>query len=366
MASIRRRESGKRVSWQVRWYGPDGKLKSRTFGTQREAKAYRAKIETLGAVARPRGAGDRLRLGEALNNWLQANEDRWRAKTQVINTGAAAHMESINNVRLDRLTPEMVNESVQDLSPYVARQAVNAVKGAVKHAQSLGYEVVPATANMSSPRPPERRQRALSVEEVEALANEIGGNHGEIVRLLAYTGLRVGELAGLEIRDYDSTRGRLAVVRAVSWATGGAVVGAPKTDAGQRVVPVIGVAREIIERRIEENLSNDQSPHSPLILGPRRGMRWNPNNWRRDAGWNDALLALGMGRVRLHDLRHTYASIVRRSGADIYVLQKVLGHREIATTIDRYGHLYDDEIDVLGSTLDSVVRVSHGHSMATN
>lgn len=364
MASVERRElpSGS-VSWRVRWYDAAGKLKSRSFKTQREARKYRASVETLGAAGRPRGAGDRLTVREALDLWLQVNEDRWTEKTRVINASAAGRLDEIKSARIDKVTPELARESVSHLSAHVARQSVNALKGALRHAQSLGYEVLPATVSMSSPRPPETRQRALSIDEVERLANEIGGYHGEIVRLLAYTGLRVGELAGLEVRDFDPDRGRLSVVRAVSWPKGGAIVGKPKTRAGQRTVPVTGTARSIVERRIAERPEEDRHPYAPIVLGPRRGGRWNPNNWRRDAGWNDALVKLNLGRVRLHDLRHTYASLVRKSGADIYVLQRVLGHREIATTIDRYGHLYDSEIDDLGSALSKALDSWHDQNM---
>ena len=116
---------------------------------------------------------------------------------------------------------------------------------------------------------------------------------------------------------------------------------------------MIGAARSVIERRIAERPEGDRHPYAPLVLGPRRGIRFDPNNWRRDAGWKAALDALGLGRAKLHDLRHTHASLVPRSAADIYVLQKVLGHRESATTIDRYGHLYDNEIDELGASLEA-------------
>lgn len=364
MASIERRElpSGN-ISWRVRWYDGSGRLKTRSFKTQREARKYRTGVESVGAAERPRGAGDRITVGEALDLWLAVNEERLTEKTRVVNASAAGRLSSIAAVRVDRATPEAVREAVSELSPHVARQSVNAVKGALRHVQGLGWEVLPSTANMASPRPPETRQRALSIDEVEAVADEIGGHHGEIVRLLAYTGLRVGELAGLEVRDYSPHRGRIKVVRAVSWPKGGAVVGRPKTKAGEREVPVIGAARSIIERRIAERPEEHQHPYAPIVLGARRGSRWNPNNWRRDAGWNRALDSLNLGRVRLHDLRHTYASLVRRAGADVYVLQRVLGHREIATTIDRYGHLYDDEVDELGNALNQALDTWHVQSM---
>lgn len=104
-----------------------------------------------------------------------------------MNRSAAGHLSSIANVRVDRVTPEIVRGAIENLSPHVARQAVNAVKGSLKHVAALGYEVVPVTVMMPSPRPDDTGQRALSISEVEAMAERIGLPHGEVVLLLAYT-----------------------------------------------------------------------------------------------------------------------------------------------------------------------------------
>ena len=70
----------------------------------------------------------------------------------------------------------------------------------------------------------------------------------------------------------------------------------------------------------------------------------------------------GVGQIlladRLHDLRHTCASLAIAAGADIKVLQRMLGHASAALTLDRYGHLYDDAGDDLADRLDALL----GHS----
>lgn len=347
MASIRRRATPRgTVSWQVRWYAVDGSLRSRSFPTQREARAYRNKVEASGPVGRPHGAGNQLTLGTALEAWIDHNETNWRPKTKSVNASSAKTLEPLAHTRIDRLTPEAVTAVTDHLGPHVGRQAINAVKGALKLAQNRGFETVPVTVTMPVPRPPKGSQRALSSQQVETLAEAIGPSHGDVVRLLAYTGLRVRELGGLEIRDYDDSRQRLCVRRA-SPHNGGTEL---KTPAASRSVPVIPAIRTIVEQRIQNRPEEDRHPFAPLVRGPRGGI-WNSSNWKRDAGWSEALQSLDLGRVRLHDLRHTFASLVRRSNADIYVLQKVLGHEQIATTLDTYGHLYDDEIDELGAAL---------------
>lgn len=363
MASIRRRETANRtVSWQVRWYAVDGSLRSRSFTTQREARAYKNKVDAIAPAGRPRGAGSQLTLGSAIEAWIDFYKSKWRSKTLSVNVSAVKALKPLANTRVDRLTPDAVTAVTDPLGPHMGRQAINAVKGALKLAQSRGFETIPATVALPSPRPPKGSQRALTGEEVELLAKTIGPPHGDVVKLLAYTGLRVRELAGLEIRDYDEYRQRLNIRRSAPH-NGNTEL---KSPAAHRSIPVIPEVRRIIERRIEDRPEAERHPYAPIVQGPRGGT-WNSSNWRRDSGWSSALNVLGLGRVRLHDLRHTFASLVRRSNADIYVLQKVLGHEQIATTLDTYGHLYDDEIDDLGAALTRSLNAQsspYGQNMA--
>lgn len=57
--------------------------------------------------------------------------------------------------------------------------------------------------------------------------------------------------------------------------------------------------------------------------------------------------------VRIHDLRHTCASLAISSGANIKVVQKLLGHKTAVLTLDRYGHLYPDDLDAVATAFDS-------------
>ena len=57
--------------------------------------------------------------------------------------------------------------------------------------------------------------------------------------------------------------------------------------------------------------------------------------------------------VRLHDMRHTCASLAIRSGANVKVVQRLLGHKTATLTLDRYGHLYPDDLDAVATAFDS-------------
>jgi len=61
----------------------------------------------------------------------------------------------------------------------------------------------------------------------------------------------------------------------------------------------------------------------------------------------------GCGGVRLHDLRHTCASLAIRSGANVKVVQRLLGHKSAVLTPDRYGHLFPDDLDAVAQAFDA-------------
>jgi integrase len=58
--------------------------------------------------------------------------------------------------------------------------------------------------------------------------------------------------------------------------------------------------------------------------------------------------------MRVHDLRHTYASLSRRAGADLRLLQKAMGHASITVTAHTHADLFDDELDNIAAALDSL------------
>jgi integrase len=67
-----------------------------------------------------------------------------------------------------------------------------------------------------------------------------------------------------------------------------------------------------------------------------------------------AIAKVGRERLRVHDLRHTYASLSRRAGADLRLLQKAMGHASITVPAHTYADLFDDELDNIAAALDSL------------
>ncbi|HEY1344678.1 MAG TPA: tyrosine-type recombinase/integrase, partial [Streptosporangiaceae bacterium] len=116
---------------------------------------------------------------------------------------------------------------------------------------------------------------------------------------------------------------------------GGALYVDTLTNHRARTVPLVTELVPIIDR-----WSAGKEPQAWLFAAPGGGPL-RESNWKRSVGWRAAKVAAGVPDVRVHDLRHTAASLWLAAGADPKVVQRVLGHATAAMTMDLYGHLVD-------------------------
>lgn len=207
---------------------------------------------------------------------------------------------------------------------------------------------------------PEAEHVYLTYDQVEILADAAGTLRTKyerptaaaavnkvLILLLAYTGLRWGEAAALRIGRVDLEKRRIRVATTFYEVGGVQNEGLPK-NGKPRTVPIpaslVPELRAIIGRREE----------SELLFTTSRGQSLRANNWRVrefNAGVTAAKLD-GLG-LTPHKLRHTAASLAIAAGADVKVLQQMLGHSDSAMTLNVYGHLFPDRLDEVADTLDA-------------
>jgi integrase len=180
----------------------------------------------------------------------------------------------------------------------------------------------------------------LSIEEVSALVEACAGRYRDLVIVLAYTGLRWGELAGLQTRDIVEVPSvGLRLQRAVLAGRGQRHLFVDSLKNHQaRTVPLTGGPLEIVRA-----WSAGRGPEQ-WIFPSTSGTPLSEGNWKRMIRWSDAKRAIDRPSLRVHDLRHTAASIWLGAGADAKVVQRVLGHASAAMTLDLYGHLVDTNL----------------------
>jgi integrase len=149
-----------------------------------------------------------------------------------------------------------------------------------------------------------REGRVLTLEELRALTEACKGRYRDVVPVLASGG-------------------------------GGALYVDTLKNNRARTVPLVLDLVPIVDR-----WSAGKVPDAWLFEAPEGGPL-RESNWKRSVGWSAATSTVGVPGFRVHDLRHTAASVWLGAGADPKVVQRVLGHATAAMTMDLYGHMMD-------------------------
>lgn len=353
--TIRRRESRNGPRFDVEWRLPDRTKRSKTFKSGREARVFQASLVTkiaAGDIVDPRAG--RVTLTAVYKSWLASRldlspkvrrgyEDNWRNRIEP--RFGEWHIARIDHQSIQAWVNNMVESG---LSPRTVRWVHSVLKMSLDFAIDDGLVPSRNPASRTKFPPPRHTSHTyLSTAEVTALA-DVCGVQGDVVLLLAYTGLRFGELVGLQVEDIDIQARRIRVRRSVTQVGGKLVAGNPKSAAGRRSVPIPQRVMPILAQRVVGRL-----PGQPAVTSPK-GSLLGLENWKRATRWRQAILDIGRPALRVHDLRHTYASLARRAGADLRLLQKTMGHASITVTAHIYADLYDDELDDVASALDAL------------
>ncbi len=175
--------------------------------------------------------------------------------------------------------------------------------------------------------------------------------HYPMLLTLLSTGLRLGEALGLQVGDVDLERGKLHIRRSVRKLR----VGSPKSGK-PRTVDVPASTVKVLEQWV--NLVRAEAAvrgQEPQWLFPSATGGILDDSPVRQA-MRRVLRASGIGRpIRLHDLRHTYASLALQRGVPLLVVSRQLGHASIAITADVYGHLAPEATREAARVWDAII-----------
>lgn len=328
-------------------------------GYRTRKDAERARVELLNRVDQGTYvAASRLTLGEFLRDeWLPAMRAVVRPTTWE-HYAIAANVRvvpALGGVVLQGLTPAKLNAFYADLlasgrsdgtgglSPKTVRHTHTMLHKALADAVRWGRVVRNVADLADPPKPPRAEMKVWAPVEVRAFLDSVRDDRVYAAWLLvATTGMRRGEVLGLRWSDLDLDAGRLSVAQTLTVVGSKVRVSEPKTAKGRRTVALdpatVAALRGHRVRQAEERLA----------LGPtwrEHGLvfTWydgGPIHPERFSKWFEVrAIRSGLPRIRLHDLRHSYATAALAANVSAKVVSERLGHAKVGITLDVYSHV---------------------------
>jgi integrase len=257
----------------------------------------------------------------------------------------------LGRIKLKALTPAHVRglyrEKLDDgLAPRTVQYIHVTLHKALKDAVMDGLIPRNVTDAVRAPRGKGKEINALSPDQARAFleaANEVGDRFEALYVLATTAGLREGEMLGLKWEDLDFDAGTLSVRRTLSEARCGRFFEAPKNGKGRSIQltrQAVEALRSHRKRQNEERLRlgglwEDRS----LVFPAQVGTPMNAKNLTVRS-FKPLLERAGLPHsVRIHDLRHTCATLLLGRGVHPKIVQELLGHATIAITLDTYSHV---------------------------
>jgi len=179
----------------------------------------------------------------------------------------------------------------------------------------------------------------------------------QIVVLLS-TGMRRGELAGLQWKDVDLDGKKLRVERSVEKTKAGLRIKGPKTAHGRRLIALPDAAVTILRQHRKATmemrlaLGAGRLPDEAFLFGDIEGKLRDPDCLTWD--WRRLTAARGLPKVTLQALRHSHASALIASGTDVVTVSRRLGHGSPTVTLGVYAHLFDKGDAAAAQAIDNV------------
>ena len=162
----------------------------------------------------------------------------------------------------------------------------------------------------------------------------------DLIATAVWTGLRQGEILGLKWEDVDFAGRFLEVRRTVAYRGGRLLAGSPKSGKARRVDLPAALAAALASKKslVEAEAAVQGHDLTPWVYPNKAGKPIEAMNLLHRL-WAPLLAKAGLRRIRFHDLRHTYASLLIQSGESLAYVKDQLGHQSIQMTVDLYGHL---------------------------
>ncbi|MDQ1247500.1 MAG: integrase [Actinomycetota bacterium] len=363
--------SGRRYEVRVDTTGAEGRRQQ----SRKRFRTLKAAIDHHSGVTADRGRGvhvapSQLTLRQAVDAWLASQRIRPKTRAayitalrpivdalgdQLVQTLTKADIEAVVTALREGQSatgtwhaPQTLRKNAKKIRDPWAPSSINPMLARLRSIfadlQAQGI-VVRSPAALVKPLPSTRPAlTTLSAEQIAILLRATAADAFHIAWRLACYGLRRGEILALSWTDIDLKSGTLSITSARLAVAGGSRTGAPKTASSVRTLPLPAdlTAALRAERKRQQQLQfqlGNKWPNSGLVVVDDVGNPPHPDSLTH--AWSDALKGAKLPHVRLHDARHSCATVMHLNGVPAAVIAAWLGHTDARFTLSVYAHSND-------------------------
>ncbi len=201
----------------------------------------------------------------------------------------------------------------------------------------------------------------LATDEVNRLLDALPGEYQPVFLTAVSTGVRLGELRGLQWGDIDWRRKTLYVQRSIDRG----VAYVPKSERSRRRIDVGDQWLAAMAALRRQRYGEAPAPADALLFPNEQGQALDPDNLRKRT-WLPALAKAGLGHYEIKALRHTFASVLVAQGHDIVYVSRMLGHANAAFTLRVYAHLMPNQRRDAAAGLEAAIGLGRAYAVLAN
>jgi len=296
--------------------------------------------------------GPNQTLKQHLENWLENIQKHAVRINHYINTRTIIRkhiLPKLGHIQLRQLNEQHIQSLyAQKLDEKKSAKTIHHIHDVLHKAlaQAVTWRLVVRNVcdGVTLPRLSRYEYPVLTEEQAQKLLEVMRGHRFEVLLALALTtGMRHGELLSLHWQDINFERGTLQVRRSVSRVRGqGYKVFEPKTPRGRRMLTlplfVLDMLKQhrVIQEEVMQKAGIQWQDHD-LVFCNQYGSFLRPDRVRKQ--FQKLLAEAGLPYMRVHDLRHSAATLLISMGVPVKVVQEILGHSNISTTLNIYSHV---------------------------
>lgn len=337
---------GTGLRWMARWVDAEGREQSKSFGRKLDASEHLKTVLTAQAT----GSYVDPRLGKVT---FASFYGEWSKRQVWVANTYRAMGQAVNSVPFgDRALSELRTSDVQTwvktmektLAPTTIRTRFANIRTVIRAAVKDQMMARDITQGVSLPRL-RRAEAAMVIPTPQEVGRLLTGNGWlpTLVAVAAFAGLRRGELSALKVSDVNFLRKEITVARQVQFNDDGTMeIRAPKRES-ERVVFAPDQLLTMISEYLRVHNAGGDDPDRWLFPGIVDKAK-PVHAAAVGRAWRLARVAARVD-VKLHDLRHFYASGLIAAGCDVVTVQRALGHADATMTLSTYSHLWPDASD---------------------